>query len=346
MISRRLLLLGIVASLAATALGFGARQRLRARELKAALSFPFAAYRGEILLRVERGSNARSIADRLQAAGVIADRETFRRGAAAQNLGTRLQAGLYRFDLPLTPQEVLDRIAAGEVATRTVTLPEGLDLRDTARSLADQGAGSAAELRAVFSDPRVTERLIGSLDPQAETLEGYLFPNTYQLPPDALPERVAAVLVGAFRTLWSEERRARAEAFERSLREIATLASIVEKETGAASERARIASVFWNRLRLGMPLQSDPTVLFAMRQAGDYGNDIRKRDLDIASPYNTYQAAGIPPGPIASFGTASLDAVLSPERTDFLYFVSRNDGTHEFNRTLREHNRAVQQWQR
>ena len=342
--SRRLAL-GLLGSLGAAAAGFLAYQVFYLQPLEEALERPFAAHRGAVRFRVGRGSTAESIANRLEASGIIADREVFLRGVARAELGGRLQAGLYLFEGPLTPDEVIARIVAGEVTTLPVTLPEGLDREATAALLAEQRAGDPGELLAVFSDPAVTTRLIGDLDPEAESLEGYLFPSTYRLPPEAGPEQVASVLVGQLRSLWTAERRLRAEELGLSLRELATLASIVEKETGNAEERALIASVFWNRLARGMPLQSDPTVLFAMREAGDTENNIRRRDLDIESPYNTYRVGGIPPGPIASFGVAALDAVLHPDETDYLYFVSRNDGTHEFNRSLRDHNRAVRKWQ-
>ncbi len=341
----RWLVLFLLGGLAAGAAGLLGYRFFYLKPLDEALERPFAAHRGTVLFRVGRGSTAETIANRLEASGIVVDRRVFLRGVARAESGGRLQAGLYRFEGALTPAEVIARIVAGEVATLPVTLPEGLDREGTAALLAGQGAGGADALLAVFSDPAAAERLIGDLDPEAGDLEGYLFPSTYRLPPEAGPERVTAVLVGQFRALWTERRQARAEELGRSLREIATLASIVEKETGSPDERAVIASVFWNRLERGMPLQSDPTVLFAMRQAGDTGNNIRRRDLDIASPYNTYRVGGIPPGPIASFGIAALDAVLFPAETDFLYFVSRNDGTHEFNRTLREHNRAVRRWQ-
>lgn len=342
--SRRLVLV-FLAVLGAAAAGFRAYQFFYLQPLEEALERPFTEHRGAVRFRVGSGSNADSIANRLEASGIIADRAVFLRGVARAELGGRLQAGLYLFEGPLTPREVIARIAAGEVTTLRVTLPEGLDRQATAALLAEQGAGDPEELLAVFSDAAVAARLIGDLDPEAESLEGYLFPSTYRLPPEAGAEQVVGVLVGQIRALWTAERRQRAEKLGLSLRELATLASIVEKETGAAAERALIASVFWNRLARGMPLQSDPTVLFAMREAGDTGNNIRRRDLDIESPYNTYRVRGIPPGPIASFGVAALDAVLHAEETDYLYFVSRNDGTHEFNRTLRDHNRAVRRWQ-
>lgn len=342
---RRRLVVGLAGCLGAGAAGVLAYQYLYLKPLEEALASSHAGERGTVLFRVGRGSTAETIANRLEASGIVADRDVFLRGVRRAELGGRLQAGLYRFEGLLTPTEVIERIVSGEVATLPVTLPEGLDREATAAALAEQGAGERDALLTVFTDPSVARRLMGDLDPAAESLEGYLFPSTYRLPPEAGPEQLAGVLVGQFRALWTDRRRRRAEELGRSLREIATLASIVEKETGSARERAVIASVFWNRLDRGMPLQSDPTVLFAMRRAGDTGNNIRRRDLDIDSPYNTYRVGGIPPGPISSFGIAALDAVLFPEETDFLYFVSRNDGTHEFSRSLREHNRAVRKWQ-
>ena len=341
----RWLVLILLAGVGAGAAGLLGYRLFYLKPLDEALERAYAAHRGAVLFRVGRGSTAETIANRLEASGIVEDRRVFLRGVTRAALGSRLQAGLYRFEGPLTPSEVIARIVDGEVATLPVTLPEGLNREDTAALLAERGAGNADSLLAAFSDPAAAGRLIGDLDPDAEDLEGYLFPSTYRLPPEAGADQVAAVLVGQFRALWTERRRRRAEELGRSLREIATLASIVEKETGSPDERALIASVFWNRLERGMPLQSDPTVLFAMRQAGDTGNNIRRRDLQIASPYNTYHVGGIPPGPIASFGIAALDAVLFPAESDFLYFVSRNDGTHEFNRTLRDHNRAVRKWQ-
>lgn len=341
----RRLAFGLAGGLAAGAAAVPAYQHLYVKPHEEALQRPHAPDRSAVLFRVGRGSSAESVANRLEASDIVADRDVFLWGVRRAELGGRLQAGLYRFEGPLTPADVIDRIVSGEVATLSVTLPEGLDREGTAAALAEQGAGDRDALLAVFSDPLIARRLIGDLDPVAGNLEGYLFPSTYRLPPETGPEQLAAVLTGQFRSLWTDRRRRRAEELGGSVREIATLASIVEKETGDAGERAVIASVFWNRLNRGMPLQSDPTVLFAMREAGDTGNNIRRRDLDIPSPYNTYRAAGIPPGPIASFGVAALDAVLYAEETDYLYFVSRNDGTHEFSRSLREHNRAVRRWQ-
>ena len=335
----------LAAGLAVVGAALAGWQLFHVRPLEDALTVPFRSHRGEVLFRVGRGSTARSVAERLEASGIIASRRVFLYGVGAERLGSSLQAGLYRFDAPVSPAEVIRRITGGEVATRRITVPEGLDLEQTAALLEELGVAGASSLRAVFSDPELTAHLIGDLDPEARDLEGYLFPSTYDLPADAGPRLVAALFSGTFRRILTPNRLRSARERERSLREIATLASIVEKETGDPAERPRVASVFWNRLRVGMLLQSDPTVLFAMRREGDFGNNIRRRDLKIQSPYNTYVAGGLPPGPIASFGTAALDAVLDPEETGFFYFVSRNDGTHVFSRSLAEHNRAVRRWQ-
>ncbi len=335
----------LLATFAAAALAAASGWLGRFQEFERILAEPYAAHRGQVMFRVGSGSSVDSLAERLAAVGIVADRRAFAWGVEDRGLDRRLQAGLYRFSAPLTGIEVMDVIAGGEVATTRLLLPEGLDLEATAEAVARQGFGDRDALLELFSDEATARRLIGDLDPEARDLEGYLFPSSYRLSPEIQPEVVAGVLVGQFRSLWNADRRRKARSLGRSLRELATLASIVEKETGSPEERPRIASVFWNRLRIGMPLQSDPTVLFAMRRAGDRGNNIRRRDLRIDSPWNTYQVGGIPPGPIASFGVAALDAVLEPEETDFLYFVSRNDGTHEFNRTLRDHNRAVRRWQ-
>ncbi len=285
------------------------------------------------------------IANRLEALRIIEDRRIFLHAARRQQAAGRLQAGLYRFEGALSPDDIVARLAAGEVARNWVTLPEGLDIRDTSIRLAEAGMGDAAELESAFRDPALTGDALGDLDPAARDFEGYLFPSTYDIPPGTRPTEIARLLSGRFRAAWEGNRTERATELGVTLREIATLASIIEKETGASGERPRIAGVFWNRIERGMRLQSDPTVLFAMRAQGDFGNNIRRRDLDLPSPYNTYHIAGLPPGPISSFGLAALDAALHPEETDYLYFVSKNDGSHQFSRTLGEHNRAVRRFQ-
>jgi UPF0755 protein len=188
--------------------------------------------------------------------------------------------------------------------------------------------------------------LIRDLDPEAEDLEGYMFPDTYDIPRVPNTERaLVGRMVRRFRDVIAPELTGMAER-GLSVRKVVTLASVVELETARRQERPRIAAVFWNRLRRGMPLQADPTVIYALRRGGLWDGNIRKKDLGIDSPYNTYRYAGLPPGPIGSPGREAIRAVLEPAETRELYFVSRNDGTHHFSETLAEHNRAVDRYQR
>jgi UPF0755 protein len=183
------------------------------------------------------------------------------------------------------------------------------------------------------------------LDPGAADLEGYLFPDTYALPRKTDAPRLVGQMVAEFEKTLTPELRQAAAARHLSIRQLVTLASIVEKETARPEERPVVAAVYENRLRLGMPLQCDPTVIYALVRAGHYDGNLHKADLSVDSPYNTYRYPGLPPGPIASPGRASIEAAASPATTDYLYFVSRNDGSHEFARTLEEHNRNVQKFQ-
>jgi UPF0755 protein len=186
---------------------------------------------------------------------------------------------------------------------------------------------------------------IREVDPEAHTLEGYLFPETYALPRHTEASRVVKAMVDRFTRVFTPELREAAAARGLSVRQAVTLASIVEKETARPDERPIVAAVYANRLRVGMPLQCDPTVIYALLRAGRYTGNLRKDDLSFDSPYNTYRYPGLPPGPIAAPGKESLDAAVHPADVEFLYFVSRNDGSHEFARTLAEHQRNVQKYQ-
>ena len=188
--------------------------------------------------------------------------------------------------------------------------------------------------------------LIKELDPAAPDLEGYLFPDTYTLPRQATAADLVARMVNRFRKAATPELLQQASARGLDVRELVTLASLVEKETAKADERPIVAGVYTNRLKIGMGLQCDPTVIYALMLAGRYDGNIRKGDLQIDSPYNTYRYAGLPPGPIAAPGEASLHAAANPADVPYLYFVSRNDGSHVFSTTLDEHNRNVNEFQR
>jgi UPF0755 protein len=187
--------------------------------------------------------------------------------------------------------------------------------------------------------------LIADLDPGADDLEGYLFPDTYRFPRAATAEDVVAAMVSGFRRMFDGAMQAEAASRNLPLRRLVTLASLVEKETGKPDERPLVAAVYLNRLQIGMPLQCDPTIIYALQRAGRYTGNLTRADLELNSPYNTYRFAGLPPGPIASPGRASIEAVLRPADVKYLYFVSRNDGSHAFASTLEEHNRNVQQYQ-
>jgi len=219
---------------------------------------------------------------------------------------------------------------------------EGLDLEQTASALADAGFGRLETLLREMSSP---ER-IADLDPAATDLEGYLFPDTYRFARGTGEEEIVDTLVATFRRRLDAVPLQAPGGIASDLRSLVTLASIVEKEAARDDERATIAGVYARRLRIGMPLQADPTVIFALKQAGSWNGNLRRPDLQLDSPYNTYRYPGLPPGPICSPGAASLEAAAAPADVPYLYFVSRNDGSHVFASSLAEHNRNVEEWQR
>jgi len=203
------------------------------------------------------------------------------------------------------------------------------------------GLGTVEEFLIEARDPA----RIQGIDPDARSLEGYLFPDTYQLPRSAGAKRIVDAMVANFLRAFDADLRAAAAARGLSVQEVVTIASLVEKETAHPPERSIVSAVYQNRLRINMGLQCDPTVIYALRLANRWTGNLTRENLRIDSPYNTYRYAGLPPGPIASPGRASLEAAVRPSADSYLYFVSRNDGTHVFSNTLAEHNRAVQQWQ-
>ena len=330
---RRLAVLGIVLLLLAA----GAAWWLQAR-----LSTPYRGFTAtEVFVELPPGSSVSGIADRLAANGVVIDPLSFKLAARVARVERRLQAGEYRFADAATPLEIVKRIADGDVFVRPLTFPEGRTIREMAEIFEESGLGTAEQFRAAAADTT----LVAELDPGARSLEGYLFPDTYALPRNAGAERAVRAMVDRFAQTLDEPLRAAIAASGMTLREVVTLASIVEKETGAAAERPTVAAVYRNRLRIGMPLQCDPTVIYALMRAGRWTGNLTRNDLQMDSPYNTYRHAGLPPGPIASPGRASIEAVVNPADVPYLYFVSRNDGTHVFASTLSEHNRNVQEWQ-
>jgi UPF0755 protein len=331
---RKLLLLLVVAIVVAGGLVFWFASRVNAE------------YRGftapEVFVELPPGSSVSSIAQRLTEAGVVRDPLTFRIAARLSGGERRLQAGEYRFAEPATPFAIVDRLARGDVYTRPLTFPEGLTAREMAQIFAKSELGTAAD----FERASRNNALVARLDPDARTLEGYLFPDTYSMSRTAGAEAIVAAMVARFERAFDEPLRSAAAARGMSVREVVTLASLIEKETSRGDERPIVSAVYHNRLRINMPLQCDPTVIYALMLANRWNGNIRRDDLQIDSPYNTYRYPGLPPGPIASPGRASIEAAISPADAPYLYFVSRNDGSHVFARTLEEHNRNVDEWQR
>jgi peptidoglycan lytic transglycosylase G len=306
------------------------------------LSRPFKGYdAAEQFVQIPQGGGPASIARRLSDAGVIRDRLVFRLELARSGAGRRLQAGEYRFDRPMTVREVVAKIARGEVYLVPITFREGLTIKQMSELFAAKGFGAAADFVSAASDAS----LVRSFDSAAQDLEGYLFPDTYALPRHATATQLVARMVGGFEKVLTPDLRARAAARGLDVRQLVTLASIVEKETGKSEERPLVAAVYSNRLKTGMGLQCDPTVIFALEKAGRYNGNLTREDLHFDSPYNTYRYAGLPPGPIASPGRASLEAAANPADAPYVYFVSRNDGTHAFASTLAEHNHNVFEFQ-
>ena len=303
---------------------------------------PYRGYEGaEQFVEIPAGTGSLPIGDRLVASGVVRDIATFRLALWMSKQGRHLKAGEYRFDRAMTPFAVIEKIARGDVFVVSVTFPEGQTIAEMAKIVEAHGLGPAASFVAAAKDPAP----ILAIDPAARDLEGYLFPETYALSRSTDAGRLVRMMVARFEKVFTPELRQAAAARGLTVRQAVTLASIVEKETAKAEERPIVAAVYTTRLRVGMALQCDPTVIYGLMKAGRYHGNIHKDDLSFDSPYNTYRHPGLPPGPIASPGRASLEAAVHPADADYLYFVSRNDGSHQFARTLVEHNRTVQKYQ-
>ena len=249
----------------------------------------------------------------------------------------RVHAGDYRFEEPARPLEILHRLVAGDVLRYAFTVPEGLTLWEIGARLEREGFGRAETFLALARDPD----LITQLGVEAQSLEGYLFPETYLLERGAVERRLINAMVREFRRRALPQWQQAAAELGLDLHEWVTLASIVQKEAGSAGEKPVVSAVFHNRLRQGMRLQADPTVVYGVE---DYAGRITRRHLRDPHPYNTYVISGLPPGPIANPGAAALEATAFPSDDDYLYFVSRGDGSHVFSRTLEEHNRAVRRY--
>ena len=304
-----------------------------------------APYRGfteeEVFVEIPQGAGVSGIASRLAAAGVVSNALAFRVAARLSGEERKLQAGEYRFAEAARPGDIVARLARGDVYARLVTFREGLTMFEMADVFAASGIGTAAEF---LTEARDASR-IKAVDSRASSLEGYLFPDTYKMPRSTGAKGTVDAMVAGFLRVFDADLRAEAAARGLSTHEAVTIASIVEKETGQAQERPLVSAVYQNRLRINMPLQCDPTVIYALQLTRRWNGNLTREHLQLNSPYNTYRNPGLPPGPIASPGRGSLEAAVRPADAPYLYFVSKNDGTHVFASTLAEHNRNVQQWQ-
>jgi UPF0755 protein len=304
---------------------------------------PYKGYEGaEQFVEIPPGAGPALIGRRLTESGVVRDRLSFRAALARSGQARRLQAGEYRFDQPMSASEVIDKLVRGDVFLRPITFPEGLTIQQMAQIYERDGGGSRADFAAAARNAA----LIRDIDPAAPDLEGYLFPNTYSLPRRTTAEQLVQQMVTAFRDVLTQDIVQRATTRGWTVRQLITLASLVEKETAKPEERPLVAAVYTNRLRIGMGMQCDPTVIYALERAGRYTGNLTRENLQFDSPYNTYRYAGLPPGPIAAPGRASIEAASSPADVPYVYFVSRNDGSHVFSETLDEHNRNVFEYQK
>lgn len=289
-------------------------------------------------LVVEKGMPFSKIAQMLGEKGVVAHPVYFKIYVLLMQAAPKIRAGEYSFAPGLRPAEVLDQLLKGDFSTRRITIPEGWSLKEIAKFLAGQGL--VDEQR--FLQRAFNEEFARSLGVESPTLEGYLYPDTYEIYKPKDEAEVLSKLVARFQEVWKKDFEQRAAFTGMTRQQVVTLASIVEKETGNADERPLIASVFLNRLRINMPLATDPTVIYGI--PGFDGN-LTRHHLSTPGPYNTYLNAGLPPTPIASPGAAAIHAVLYPAMTEYLYFVSKNDGTHQFSKTESEHLEAVRKYQ-
>ncbi|HUF88432.1 MAG TPA: endolytic transglycosylase MltG [Gemmatimonadota bacterium] len=282
---------------------------------------------------VEPGTPVRVLGARLAEARVVRSPLLFELWLRARRDAGSIQAGTYDIPPGVSLPRVIDMLVGGETLLATVTIPEGLRLEQQAGVAARALGIDSAAFAASATDPLLAD----SLGVDAPTLEGYLFPETYRVDPSTSARELVLLMVGEFHRAFGEPWRSRADSLGRSVHEIVTLASIVEEEARVPEERAVIAGVFWNRLRVGMKLEADPTVQYAL---GSHRQRVLYRDLEIDSPYNTYLYPGLPPGPIASPGRASLEATLYPDSVPYLFFFAiGEEGRHTFSETFAEHNR-------
>jgi len=294
--------------------------------------------RQKVFYQLNQGASLARVANDLEDLGVIRSALSLKLLARISDQSGQIQSGRYRFSEPATPLQILDRLVSGDVEKVSLTIPEGFTLRQVIERISDLGYGSRDRLQQLAHDPD----FIHQLRIEANSLEGYLFPETYLFAPGMDEAALLKMLVKQFRSNLDAGLLSKAKQQQLNLHQLVTLASIIEKETSLVEEMPLISAVFHNRLRRNIPLQTDPTVIYGLE---NFNGNLTRKDLETPTPYNTYLHRGLPPGPIANPGLAALRAAAEPASSDKLYFVARGDGSHQFSRTLEEHNRAVHQYQ-
>lgn len=290
---------------------------------------------------IPKGTGFIRITEILDNAGLVQNRPFFWALALVKKANRHIRAGEYEFTGAMSPNEILDKLVRGLIKDYLVTLPEDITVSEVAKRLSVFKLINEKEFAALVAD----RTFLASLDIEADSIEGYLYPDTYRLDRSMTTQEIIRTLVAQFRKEVTPELRKRAEEIGLSLPEWVTLASIIGKESGTNAEKPLISAVFHNRLKMGMKLQSDPTAVYRLEQNGSPVKAVRREHLQSDTPHNTYKIKGLPPGPIANPGIDSLRAALYPANVDYLYFVSKNDGAHHFSLNLAAHNQAVLKYQ-
>ena len=291
-----------------------------------------------VIVNVRPGQTLKTTAEILQQENLIISRLKFILFARFKGLDKHLKAGEYLLSAAMPPRQILEIMVKGAVNLHKLTVPEGYSIPQIAVLVENAKFGSKID----FINTATDNVLAGKNGIEAPSFEGYLFPDTYFFPREVTMEQIISTMLNRFWSIFTAEWKLRAKDLGFTIHQIVTLASIIEKETGAAFERPIISSVFHNRLKKKMRLESDPTVIYGIK---NFNGNLTRKHLSTRTPYNTYKIRGLPAGPIANPGRASLEAALYPEKTVFIYFVSKKDNTHYFSTSLKEHNQAVRKYQ-
>lgn len=305
--------------------------------------------KAEQTIIIEKGSTPAQITAKLAEEGILDNGVPLMVYLRTMGDASKLQAGEYRFSSPITPLQVLKELEKGTVQTKRLTIPEGFTRFDIAKRINDifpqTPAMTEDQVLMLMSDTT----LIKDIAPDAKNLEGYLYPSTYNFPPDTKPEAIIKTLVEQFKKVWKPEWEQKARSLGRTPQEIVTIASLIETESPVESERPIVASVIYNRIERNIPLGIDQTVVYVAKMQNRWDGTIHKSDIDAISPYNTRKNGGIPPGPIASVSVSSIEAALNPATTNYIFYVldvGKNDGSHHFYASAAEFEKGKAEYQR